>query len=220
MTQAQTQTQMVENRLRRMILDMDIGPGERLTERWLEGQFETSRTSVRAALFRLEGEGLVCRDGRSWTVPAIDLEEIKQLFVYREILEVAAIQLGGSTVSADDLAELESILASVTRESTPEQSDDAARKFHLKIAALAKNEFISRGIADCMMRLLRVRWIDLSASHSGWAEHRALLEALQKGQLDHAIELTKMHIDTARARMVQALAEGKRSLRARGIVVA
>ena len=44
----------VENRLREMILDMDIGPGERLTERWAEAQLGASRTPVRAALQRLE----------------------------------------------------------------------------------------------------------------------------------------------------------------------
>lgn len=33
-----TVIQQAEERLRRLILDMEIGPGERLTERWLEGQ--------------------------------------------------------------------------------------------------------------------------------------------------------------------------------------
>ncbi len=39
-----------------------------------------SRTSVRTALFRLEAEGLVAREGRGWIVPPIDLVEIEQLF--------------------------------------------------------------------------------------------------------------------------------------------
>ncbi|MDB0533154.1 GntR family transcriptional regulator [Ralstonia solanacearum] len=43
--------QQTEERLRRMILDMEIGPGERLTERWLEGQTGASRSSIRTALF-------------------------------------------------------------------------------------------------------------------------------------------------------------------------
>ena len=33
-----TVIQQAEERLRRLILDMEIGPGERLTERRLEGQ--------------------------------------------------------------------------------------------------------------------------------------------------------------------------------------
>ncbi|WP_176536657.1 MULTISPECIES: GntR family transcriptional regulator [Sinorhizobium] len=214
-----TQTQMGEDRLRRMILDMDIGPGERLTERWLEGQLQTSRTSVRTALFRLEAEGLVARQGRGWIVPPIDLDEIKQLFTYREVLEVAAIEIGGPVITPSDLAEIEAILNSVTTSSTQEENDDAARRFHLKIGSLAKNEFITRGISDCMTRLLRVRWIEISASNQGWSEHRAVLDALRQGRVDHAVELTRSHIQAACERLVQSLTDGKRSLRARGIKV-
>ncbi len=41
-----TVIQQAEERLRRLILDMEIGPGERLTERWLEGQTGASRSSI------------------------------------------------------------------------------------------------------------------------------------------------------------------------------
>ena len=39
----------VERQLRKMILTMELGPGERLTERWAEARFNASRTPVRAA---------------------------------------------------------------------------------------------------------------------------------------------------------------------------
>lgn len=214
-----TQTQLVEDQLRRMILDMDIGPGERLTERWLEGQFQTSRTSVRTALFRLEAEGLVSRNDRGWMVPPIDLDEVRQLFVYREILEVAAIHCGGATVSKTELEEMEAIIDSIGPDSEPEQRDHAARQFHMKIGSLAKNEFVSRGIADCLTRLTRVRWFEIDAAHEGWMEHRAVLQALRQGNIDRAAELTRGHISAARERLLDALSARKRSLRARGVVV-
>ncbi|MDF5938687.1 GntR family transcriptional regulator [Pseudomonas aeruginosa] len=51
---------------------MEIGPGERLTERWLEGQTGASRSSIRTALVRLEAEGLVARRaGDGWCRPSI-----------------------------------------------------------------------------------------------------------------------------------------------------
>ena len=59
-----SQMQYVERQLRDMILGLEIGPGERLTERWIESRFGASRTPVRAALLRLETEGLIGRDGR------------------------------------------------------------------------------------------------------------------------------------------------------------
>lgn len=46
------------NTLREMIIRMDIAPGERLTERWLETILNVSRTPIREALVRLQNEGL------------------------------------------------------------------------------------------------------------------------------------------------------------------
>ncbi len=102
-----TVIQQAEERLRRLILDMEIGPGERLTERWLEGQTGASRSSIRTALVRLEAEGLVAREGRGWLVPPIDLQEIEQLFVYREMLEVTAVRLGGKEAEESYLSDRE-----------------------------------------------------------------------------------------------------------------
>ncbi|HAU4349154.1 TPA: GntR family transcriptional regulator, partial [Serratia marcescens] len=44
------------NTLREMIIRMDIAPGERLTERWLETILNVSRTPIREALVRLQNE--------------------------------------------------------------------------------------------------------------------------------------------------------------------
>ena len=68
-----SQMLQITDQLREMVLSLYLGPGERLTERWLETQFQGSRTPIRAALLRLEAEDLVRRDGRNWVVAPIDL---------------------------------------------------------------------------------------------------------------------------------------------------
>ncbi|MBN9629501.1 MAG: GntR family transcriptional regulator, partial [Actinobacteria bacterium] len=65
----------VYERLRSGILDLERVPGSRITERGLEAELGASRTPLRAALMRLEAEGLVRRDGRAWEVSPIDLGE-------------------------------------------------------------------------------------------------------------------------------------------------
>ena len=95
-----SQMQTVEKALREMILGLEVGPGERLTERWIESRFGASRTPVRAALLRLETEGLICRDGRGWTVSPINLAELEQIAVYREAMTLAG-QARGGTAFAD-----------------------------------------------------------------------------------------------------------------------
>src|SRR5579884_3208605 len=107
-----SQMQQVESQLREAILGLEVGPGERLTERGIEARFAASRTPVRAALLRLETEGLVRRDGRAWTVAPIDIAELEQLFVYREVLEIAAVRRGCAGAGTADVEAIEALLAS------------------------------------------------------------------------------------------------------------
>src|ERR1700748_98031 len=97
-----SQMLQIHTQLRDMILSLDIGPGERLTERWLEARFDGSRTPVRAALVRLGAESLVQRDGRDWIAGPIDLSEIEALAEFRDPLEVTAVRLACERASATD----------------------------------------------------------------------------------------------------------------------
>jgi DNA-binding GntR family transcriptional regulator len=217
-----TQAQDVEERLREMILNMDIGPGERLTERWAEAQFGASRTPVRAALLRLEAEGLVCREGRGWMVTPIDVQEIEQLFVYREVLEVAAIQIASQRASDTALASLEATLNACKPGTPTSEAHQLGTEFHVQLAELAANDFISGGIADAMTRLSRARWLDTGAGHQGWDEHCAIVAALRARDADKAATLLRSHIRDSRDRLLQTLTgeQRRRSLRARGIILA
>src|SRR5580658_3743892 len=108
------QMQDIHQKLREMILSLDLGPGERLSERWLEGKLDGSRTPVRAALIRLEAEGLVRREGRNWAVSPIDLGEIEALYEFREPLEATAIRLACRRAEPSDIDALEALLDSCT----------------------------------------------------------------------------------------------------------
>lgn len=214
-----TQMHDVEKQLREMILGLEIGPGERLTERWAEAQLGASRTPVRAALLRLETEGLVCREGRGWMVTPINLKEVEQLFVYREVLEVASMRLAVDMADEDAIADLEAMLDACGPDATREQAQRDGLEFHVQLARLSGNEFISRGIADAMTRLSRARWLESDPVHHGWDEHRAILAALRQRDAKLAVSLTQAHVRETRDRLLVVLQEGRRSFRARGVVV-
>ncbi|MGA4072581.1 GntR family transcriptional regulator [Ralstonia nicotianae] len=209
----------METRLREMILNMEIGPGERLTERWAEAQLGASRTPVRAALLRLETDGLICREGRGWMVTPLDIQEIEQLFVYREVLEVAAIQLAAKHANIEALDRLETALEACRPGTSTREAHQLGTEFHVQLAALAANDFITRGVADAMTRLSRARWLDTTPEHQGWDEHRAVLAALREGDAAKASALVSQHLRDSRDRLMKILTEGRRSLRARGIMV-
>jgi DNA-binding GntR family transcriptional regulator len=212
----------VETQLRDMILGLELGPGERLTERWIEAQFEASRTPIRAALLRLEAEGLICREGRGWTVSPINLSEIEQIGVYREALEIAALKL---TCALEDRSGVELILAmldSCDADTSREEWHRIGMDFHIELARLSGNEFLSRGVRDAMQRLSRARWLEVrdeAALACAWAEHRSILDAVCEGNADKATALMSAHLDGSRSRLVNSLHDDRRGLKARGFAV-
>lgn len=102
--------------LRAGILNLDQVPGERLSERGLEGLLGASRTPIRAALMRLEAEGLVRREGRAWQVTPIDLTEVRAVAEYREAVEGAVAVLAATRATADELEALAELARSAGRE--------------------------------------------------------------------------------------------------------
>ncbi|HEK2072192.1 TPA: GntR family transcriptional regulator [Proteus mirabilis] len=208
----------VEKQLRKLILNMELGPGERLTERWAEAKFNASRTPVRAALQKLESEGLICRDGIRWLVAPIDADEIEQLCIYREILEVAALKLLVSQITEEQLNNLERLLKE-TVDSPEESMENAGTRFHRELARLCNNAFIIEGINDALRRLSRARWLDRAPSNPAWDEHREIFLALRSRDTDKAVELLATHLCESRLRLLDTITSSKRSLRARGIAI-
>lgn len=217
-----SQMQQVERQLREMILALDIGPGEKLTERWMESRFGASRTPVRAALLRLETEGLVSRDGRGWTVSPINLAEIEQIAVYRQAVEAAAARLTAEFDDKSGLDAIEAMLDSCGADTPREEWHRGGTDFHVELARLSGNEFLFRAVRDAMTRLSRARWLEIrdeAASARAWAEHRAILAALRAGRGNEAADLLLRHIGGSRDRLVGSLQAERRGLRARGFAV-
>jgi DNA-binding GntR family transcriptional regulator len=116
-----------------------------------------SRTPIRAALMRLENEGLTRRDDRTWRVTPIDLSEIRALMEYREALETAVVALA---VDRADDAELESLGAIARAGSEHDDADAVLRDgsdFHVALARLSRNPFLVDAIAGTLVRLSRTR---------------------------------------------------------------
>ena len=119
MLESLTQTSQLYERLRSAIITLDLLPGESLAERGLESRFQASRTPVRAALVRLESEGLVRRNGRGFIVAPIDLDEIASLAEYREAIETAAVRLAVERATDAQLDLLAADLRTGRREHDP-----------------------------------------------------------------------------------------------------
>ena len=217
-----SQTSQLYDNLRSAILTLEIAPGERISERGLEARFHASRTPVRAALSRLEREGLILHEGRSWTVTPIDLDEIASLAELRGVLEPAAARLAVERASEDQLAEVRAHLD--TLRPTPDQQAGIrmGSTFHLDLAALGGNRFITDAIADALTRLERTRWIEVrtpEARDAAWDEHSAIIDAMRAGDGDRAADLLAAHVAGTNDRLLAWIAQERRRLRGAGMAI-
>lgn len=216
----------VYERLRSAVLDLERVPGSRLTERGLETELGASRTPVRAALMRLQAEGLVRRDGRAWEVSPIDLDEIARLSELRDAIESAGVRLSASRAPDDDLRALREHLGpSADYWADHWAADDAVgagADFHVRLAALSGNHFFADTVASAMTRLARTRWLEVrtpEARRTAWEEHGAIVDQLLARDADGAADSIHRHIVGTHERLQAALDADARLLRARGVAI-
>jgi DNA-binding GntR family transcriptional regulator len=205
-----------------MILSLDLTPGDKLTERWLESQFAASRTPIRAALMRLENEGLVQRDGRNWVTAPIDLGEIEALAEFRLPLEVTAVRLACARAAEADIDAIGEMLDACQPGAPREDWHRLGGEFHVAVARLSGNTFITRALESAMTRLARARWLEVwtepSREHA-WAEHRHILDLIRQNSPDAAAAAIEAHILQTRDRLLQSLHDDRRRLRAHGFAI-
>jgi DNA-binding GntR family transcriptional regulator len=208
--------------LRRAIQDLELAPGERLTERGLESAFEASRTPVRAALFQLQNDGLVRRDGRGWIVAPIDLEEIRALEEFREAVEVAAVRLACERAADADLGAAAEMLASFPLDASREEGHQMGMDFHVGLARLSGNRFLVESVSAAMTRLARPRWLEVRTDQGrrqAWEEHRRALDAVLARDAEAAEALIVAHLRSTRDRLLASLTAERKRFRANGMAI-
>lgn len=151
-----SQTTAAELRLRDLILSGDLAPGMRLSEPSLAERLSISRTPIRAAMARLEDEGLleVIPSG-GYSVRAFSEDEIRDAIDVRGTLEGLAVRVAAERgVSAGDLSAMRDCLKEIdavlgaTDKSVDSLSGyvELNRQFHRMLMHLPGSAVIARQI--------------------------------------------------------------------------
>lgn len=217
-----SQTVGLYQRMRSEILSLDLIPGERLTERGIENRFGASRTPARAALMRLETEGLVQRDGRGWIVSPIDLNEIAALADFREAVETAVVRLAIEHATDADIDSVAELLEAERPMFNEEESVRAGGDFHIELAQLSVNTFMVDAVRGAMTRLARTRWLEVRTQESreqAWQEHMEIIEMIRRRDMDGGTRLIVSHIRGTNERLLDYLASERRRLRGSGLSI-
>ena len=229
-----TQTLAVLLQIRERILSGVLGAGDRLVEQTLVRELGGSRTPVRAALARLEHEGLVqARPGGGYVVRSFELRDVLDALEVRGALEGLAARAcaeHGVTRRQRDtlsrcLAELDDVVADLPSGSSAfRRYVTLNEEFHAALVAGADNTALSAALRQVMA----LPFASPSAFVQAQAElpeslrvlvraqeqHRALLDAIVAGQGERAEVLAREHALLAKRNLDHVLHQSRRALRA------
>jgi len=210
-------------RLKAMILNFELRSGQPVSERTLEVQLQTSRTSVRAAIARLEAEGLMRRENRSYVVTPIDPDEIAAAHEFLLVIEPAAIRMACVPDLKARLDELSAIVRHVEQSDSVDDFISATLSFHKGLVALAANPFLIRAELDAATRLTRAAWLCRWLQReirADWSDAHEVLARLRAGDRDAAAAALVRLLSRSKEQMVRLVRDEQRGLLARGIGVA
>jgi DNA-binding GntR family transcriptional regulator len=202
--------------LRNAILRFELKPGQRLVERQLIEQIGVSRTTIREVLRELTAEGLVTViPQKGAVVYAPTPTEAADLYAVRIALESLAVQRFIERAPEEKIAALRGTVTEIEQVSASGgdmhallQAKDRFYDVLLDGAASPTVQNILAGV-QARVRLLRAT----SMSQPGRpgqvvAEIRALVDAIEAGDVDEAQRLCAVHLNNAAATGAAALAAG------------
>lgn len=194
------QTDAIVARLERAIIMGELRPRERLLELSISKQLATNRSKVRSAFRALAEKGLIfLTPGRGAVVAEYTPKQVRDMYLVRQILEAAALELAMAHITSEAIATLREL---AERFSVGVQSCDFSEltacndAFHRYLLHMGDNESLSQMIDQLWLRCHLVRhfaWLDREHLKRSAAEHKEILDILERGDIAQLKELYERH---------------------------
>ena len=197
-------------RLRTAIQDGSLKPGQRVMEIEIAEWLNVSRTPVRDAIRRLEGEGMLAHEPRNGLVVAkLDRQAVMELYVMREVLEGTAARLCARHASDMEVLELEQL---VKRERELQGDYEALarhnRGFHEAVHRGAHNRYLEKSlyaVTDSMGLLGKSQMLMPHRARTALAEHTELAKAIKERNAEAAEQAARRHVRAAQSERMKLL---------------
>jgi DNA-binding GntR family transcriptional regulator len=175
----------IVDRVRAMVYDGELKPGEKVPERMLCETLGISRTPLREALKVLASEGVLeLLPNRGARVAKLTAEDVDEMFPVMGALEALAGELAAANATEADLAELRALHYQMALHHTRGERTEyfqINQKIHEKLMAAAGNGLLVAMYEGLAGRIRRARYIS-SITSGRWkeamAEHEEILAAL------------------------------------------
>lgn len=195
-----------------MIYLNQLAPGQKIISNDLAKRLDISITPVIQALNRLEASNFVSYvPNKGYFVSEITEEDARQLYMAREALELYIMPLVVQNMTAqsfDEIKEAFSLQRTEAQNLAGRRLILLDAQFHLKIASFSGNDIICRMLQEIFEKLyLRYRpeYLGNNRIKEVAEEHRALLEALRRRDVEEILAATRYHISRGVNRVVTSL---------------
>jgi DNA-binding GntR family transcriptional regulator len=204
----------VYSRIREMILKGDLKPGEKIPQEKIASTLGVSRMPLHKAFQMLENEYLVeSIPRRGIFVRKPDLVKIMEAFECREGLEGIAARRAASSMTNDEIDELEALIAPFINsiKIDPKKYQTADHSFHETIIRFSGNSILMRlnNIGDVLIQTYP-RGIILPLEES-MNDHLKIIKAFRDRSPERAEMLIRMHSRKARDIIEQQILNAKKN---------
>jgi DNA-binding GntR family transcriptional regulator len=197
----QTLAGMTLEAIRERILSGAYPEGEPLRQDAIAEEMGVSRIPIREALRQLEAEGLVIfNPHRGAVVSSLSLAEIEEVFALRAELESDLLRRAIPVLDAESLARAADVLARYDRALRVHEVvayGELNWQFHSTLYDAADRP-ITLGIVQRLHqqadRYLRMQLALTHGEHRASEEHRAILAAAKRREVEHGATLLREHI--------------------------
>lgn len=209
-----TLRERIAEKIREAILTGALREGDRLVERKLAGQFETSLTAVREALILLEAEGFVTKKPNAAThVTKLSLGAAEKIFAVRSVLEAFAVEEAARRATSKQVQDLEKAYLDLVEAARSQNAQLFLRRdfsLHEKIWEITDNEYLGVALRRAVLpifsftsiRIVSYRPFDLVQDAES---HLPIVEAIKSrdpaaarkaflGALDEWLSKTRAHV--------------------------
>jgi DNA-binding GntR family transcriptional regulator len=195
-------TDMAYRKIKGMMMNYDIVPGQRLIFMDLAKRLGVSRTPVNSALGILAAEGFLdFVPNQGYTVHEITREEARDLYELRAILETGAIAKVIERVTPEKLELLKrrkNLYEKAVVENISRGRFTLDQEFHAGYIQMAENCYLTDYFREIYQRIFlrhRIEGLRAGRAKEVVAEHNALFEAIRQRDVKRARHLIEEHIE-------------------------
>lgn len=205
-------TQMAYAKIKEMMLNYDIVPGQRLIFVDLAKRLGVSRTPVNNALSILANEGFLdFVPNQGYTVHQITRDEATALYELREIIEVGAIEKAIQRINSrklDLLKNKKGVYEKAVMENVSRGRFTFDQEFHATYIQMTDNPYLADYFREIYQRIFlrhRIEGLPTGRAKQVVLEHDQIYNAIRTENTKKAVQFVKDHIKAGKEYIFSAV---------------